>query len=66
MNTAACERGFSLINRIKPKGRSRLADSFMNNLMSISCNKEELSLFDPQSAVNEWARLLIVDQETKK
>ena len=27
----------------------------MNNLMTISCNKEELRSFDPQSAVNEWA-----------
>lgn len=26
MSTAACERGFSLMNRIKSKGRSRLAN----------------------------------------
>ena len=55
MSTAACERGFSLMNRIKSKGRSRLANSLMNNLMTISCNKEELRSFDPQSAINEWA-----------
>ena len=55
MSTAACERGFSLMNRIKSKGRSRLANSLMNNLMTISCNKEELRSFDPQFAINEWA-----------
>ena len=55
ISTAAYERGFSLMNRIKSKGRSRLANSLMNNLMTISCNKEELRSFDPQSAVNEWA-----------
>ena len=55
MNTAACERGFSLMNRIKSKGRARLKNSVMSSLMCISANGEELESFDPQPAVNNWS-----------
>lgn len=35
MSTAACERGFSLMNRVKSKGRSGLTNSVTNRLMCI-------------------------------
>lgn len=55
MSTASCERGFSLMNRIKSKGRSRVTNSLLNNLMSISCDTDNLDTFDLQPAINQWS-----------
>ena len=51
MNTAACERGFSSMNRIKSKGRSGISNDMLNSLMRISLDGLELEKFDPQPAV---------------
>ncbi len=53
-NTASCERGFSLMNRIKSKDRAGLLTSFTTDLMTICTNGESIEEFDPQPTVNEW------------
>ena len=55
-NTASCERGFSLMNQIKSKGRAGLVTSFTTDLMTICTNGGSIEEFDPQPAVNEWTR----------
>ena len=56
MNTAACERGFSSMNRIKSKGISGISNDMLNSLMRISIDGLELEKFDPQPAVTYWSK----------
>jgi hypothetical protein len=55
MSTAACERGFSMMNRIKSDGRSRMGSTTLNSLMCISIDGPSLESFDAQPAVNQWS-----------
>ena len=55
VNTAVCERGFSMMNRIKSEGRSRMGSTMLNSLMCISIDRPSLESFDAQPAVNQWS-----------
>ena len=54
MNAVVCERGFSMMNRIKTE-ESGMLNSALNALMYISTDGPSLEDFDPQPAVNYWA-----------
>ena len=55
MNTAICERGFSMLNQIKSDGRAVMLRSTLNSLMFISINGPSLEAFNPQPAMSYWA-----------
>lgn len=54
VSTVSCERGFSHMNVIKNKLRSRLEISTLHNLLMINLNGTELKNFNPDRAVNHW------------
>eukprot|EP00733_Pompholyxophrys_punicea_P000520 Pompholyxophrys_punicea_v1_NODE_149_length_3194_cov_9.758203.p2 type:complete len:238 gc:universal NODE_149_length_3194_cov_9.758203:2334-3047(+) len=51
VHTADCERGFSLMKRIKTKLRNRLAQSTLEQLMLIAASGPELLQFDCRAAL---------------
>jgi hypothetical protein len=55
MSTAVCERGFSMMNRIKSENRAVMVSSTLNTLMLLSIHGHSLESFNPQAAVNHWA-----------
>lgn len=55
MNTAVCERGFSMMNAIKSQSRSVLQNSTLNAIMLLSIDGPTLESFNPQPAVDFWA-----------
>lgn len=54
-HSADCERGFSLMKRIKNDWRSSLANKTLNDLMRISLQCPERDQFDPAEALQHWA-----------
>lgn len=56
MNTACCERGFSVMNRLKTKARSRMNTDMLNSLMHICTDDNTIETFNPQPAVNFWSK----------
>lgn len=54
LSSAACERGFSHLNIIKTKYRSRLSNARLSALMHIHLSKKTTETFDPNPAVNLW------------
>lgn len=53
-STAACERGFSCMNRIKTSLRSNLSTNTMNDLMRISIDGPDTCDYDPLLAIEHW------------
>lgn len=56
MNTAKCERGFSLMHHIISSGRSRLTTHSVNSLMNISIDGNTVKKFDSQTAATFWSK----------
>ncbi|KAM7388969.1 hypothetical protein PAMP_022970 [Pampus punctatissimus] len=54
LSSAACERGFSHLNIIKNKYRSRLSHARLSTLMHIHLSKQTTETFDPKQAVELW------------
>lgn len=54
LSSAACERGFSHLNIIKNKYRSRLSHARLSALMHIHLSKKTTETFDPKPAVDMW------------
>jgi len=54
LSSAACERGFSHLNIIKTKYRSRLSHARLTALMQIHLSKQTTETFDPKQAVDLW------------
>lgn len=54
LSSAACERGFSHLNIIKNKYRSRLSHARLSALMHIHLSKQTTETFDPKQAVELW------------
>lgn len=54
LSSAACERGFSHLNIIKTKYRSRLSHARLSALMHIHLSKQTTETFNPQPAVDLW------------
>ncbi|KAJ8333912.1 hypothetical protein SKAU_G00412310 [Synaphobranchus kaupii] len=54
ISTAACERGFSCMKRVKNDWRSSLATSQLNRLMFLSIEGPSLETFDAKRAVLRW------------
>ncbi|KAG2459766.1 ZN862 protein, partial [Polypterus senegalus] len=55
VSTAECERGFSVLKRIKTCLRNRMNKSTLNNLMLISLEDPDLGDFDYGKAADNWA-----------
>ncbi|MEE6465802.1 hypothetical protein FKM82_006702 [Ascaphus truei] len=53
-STASCERGFSVMNSIKSKKRSKLQTSSLGDLLTISINGPPIDLFQPDCAIDNW------------
>lgn len=53
-STAACERGFSAMNRLKKPERNGLRNSTLNNLMRIAIDGPEIEKFQATAAINHW------------
>ena len=54
LSSAACERGFSHLNIIKTKYRSRLSHARLSALMHSHLSKKTTETFDPKPAVDQW------------
>ena len=54
VQTAICERGFSVQNIIKTSHRNRLAESAIHRLMTINIEGPPLAEFDPYKALVEF------------
>lgn len=54
LSSAACERGFSHLNIIKTKYRSRLSQTRLSALMHIHLSKQTTETFNPNPAVDLW------------
>ncbi|KAG9280288.1 hypothetical protein AMEX_G21 [Astyanax mexicanus] len=54
LSSAACERGFSHLNIIKNKYRSRLSHARLSAHMHIHLSKETTETFNPKPAVDLW------------
>uniref|UniRef100_A0A8C4ASG7 Uncharacterized protein n=1 Tax=Denticeps clupeoides TaxID=299321 RepID=A0A8C4ASG7_9TELE len=54
LSSAACERGFSHLNLIKTKYRSRLSHAHLSALLHIHLSKQTTETFDPKPAVDLW------------
>ena len=52
LSSAACERGFSHLNIIKTKYRSRLSHARLSALMHMHLSKQTTETFDPKQAVD--------------
>ncbi|XP_071964144.1 zinc finger protein 862-like [Antedon mediterranea] len=53
-STAACERGFSTMNRVKTCHRTSLLPDTLNNLMQISADGCKVEEYSPDKAVEHW------------
>ena len=53
-STAACERGFSTMNRVKTSHRTSLRSDTLNNLMLISTDGCRVDEYSPDKAVEHW------------
>ena len=53
-STAACERGFSAMNRIKTSHRSCLQHDTVNDLLHVSVSGPPLRAFSPDKALELW------------
>ena len=53
-NTADCERGFSLMGRIKTDWRCRLHASTTTSLMAINLHNEDVTDYNPDNAIALW------------
>ncbi|XP_071166178.1 zinc finger protein 862-like [Mytilus edulis] len=56
-STADCERGFSVLNRVKTRARNRLSQKVLNNLMMVSTQGPEGKDFNFNRAAELWASL---------
>ena len=54
LSTAACERGFSNMKRVKNDWRCRLLTESLNILTRIDIERPKLADFDPRAAVHRW------------
>ena len=52
-----CERGFSAINQIKTRFRSRMSTQTLQNLLFISIEGPDLQIFDFGRACDSWAAM---------
>ncbi|XP_076078789.1 zinc finger protein 862-like [Mytilus galloprovincialis] len=52
-----CERGFSVLNRVKTRARNRLSQKVLNNLMMVSTQGPEGKDFNFNRAAELWASL---------
>jgi hypothetical protein len=57
VSTAAVERGFSTLKRIKTRLRSRLQDATLSDLMTIRIEGPKVSEFDPKKAIESWKEM---------
>ena len=53
-HSADCERGFSLMKRVKTDWRSHLRSDTLTDLMTVMLHSADISEFDPSTAVNHW------------
>ena len=53
-STAACERGFSAMNRQKTKSHTLLKMDILNAVMRICINGPKLADFDAAKSVKSW------------
>lgn len=53
-STAACERGFSAMNREKNSLRTSLSDARLQDILRICINGVSLDEFDSESALDQW------------
>lgn len=51
VSTAECERGFSLMKRVKSDWRNRLRADTLTGLMAITLSEEEVDMFSPDDAI---------------
>lgn len=54
VSTASCERGFSSMNLMKHKLRTKLLVKNLNDLMMISLNGPSVKDFKPEKSVKRW------------
>lgn len=54
INTACCERGFSVMKKVKSDWRSRLEPETLDTLMRIAIEGKPLEQFDPEPAMRLW------------
>ena len=57
LSTADCERAFSTMKRVKTPLRNRLNTKTLDSLMRIRVEGPDLSSFDFELALNNWAKL---------
>ena len=57
LNSASCECGFSAQNLLKTKLRNRLSDKRQNELLRISINGPDFSLFDYNDAAQNFRQI---------
>lgn len=53
-HSADCERGFSLMKRVKSDWRSTLDNKTLTNLMRICLSSPSIGHFDPEPAIQFW------------
>ena len=56
INSAECERGFSLMGHVKCDWRNRLKPDTLTELMSINLCNTGYEDFDPSKAIMAWLR----------
>ena len=54
LSNAACERGFSVMKRVKNDWRCSLNNEVLDQLLRISLTGQQLDAFDPTPAVRRW------------
>ncbi|XP_067668118.1 zinc finger protein 862-like [Haliotis asinina] len=54
VSSAECERGFSMMSRVKTDWRSRLKPLTLSQLMTVAQCKTPLEDFDPRGAIARW------------
>ena len=57
VTSVACERGFSVHNKIKTKGRSRLKHETVTKLMRVKEERPSLEEFDPKPSVRRFCEM---------
>ncbi|XP_076441074.1 uncharacterized protein LOC143280324 [Babylonia areolata] len=55
-HSADCERGFSLMKRVKTDWRSRLRSDTLTDLMVVKLQSPDVSDFDPLPSINHWSK----------
>jgi len=53
-HSADCERGFSLMKRVKNDWRNRLRSDTLTDLMTVVLHSQDIEEFDPMPAVKHW------------